>query len=125
MKNRYVIDFLSREFGGKNYKEAYQKATRWYATNIISKGEFEDVSVSYTKVKEYPAIVMKLFVSVDENTLTKEHCKVCREAHRLFYMNDINCQNCNVSGYQKRCKSLLSVKSSCYREKLKNATDFD
>lgn len=120
MKHKYTVEILKKQFAGKNMKEAYMNACKWYATNVISKDEIKDVQVQFEKQKDSPSIVLHLFVTVDENWLAEEHCKICREAHRLFYMNDINCQNCNLAGYQNRCKSLLEIKRNSYREKLKD-----
>lgn len=121
MRQKYSQEFYRKEFEGASFKDAYLKACKWYATNIISTDEFEGVQVEFEKgpSKEFPSVIIHLFVTVDENKLKNEHCQVCREAHRLFYMNDINCQNCNVAGYQRRSKSILDVRKEFYKEKLK------
>ena len=120
MKHKYTSEFLRKQFTGKNMKEAYMNACKWYATNVISKDEIKDVQVQFEKQSDSPSIVLRLFVTADEKWLAEEHCKICRETHRLFYMNDINCQNCNVSGYQRRNESILDVKKDFYREKLRD-----
>lgn len=119
MKQKYCEELFRKEFYGKNMKDAYLNACKWYATNVISKDEIKDVQVQFEKQKDSPSIVLRLFVTADEKWLTEEHCKICRETHKLFYMNDINCQNCNVAGYQRRSKSVLDVRKEYYREKLK------
>jgi hypothetical protein len=120
MKQKYSEEIMHLKFTGKNMKEAYLNACKWYATNVISKDEIKDVQVQFEKQNDSPSIVLRLFVTVDENWLKEEHCKICKEMHRLFYMNDINCQNCNLAGYQNRGKSLLDVKRDAYKERLKN-----
>ena len=50
-------------------KEAYLNACKWYATNVISKDEIRDVQVQFEKQNDSPSIVLRLFVTVEENWL--------------------------------------------------------
>lgn len=120
MKQKYAEELMRITFSGKDMKEAYLNACKWYASNVISKDEIKDVQVQFEKQKDSPSIVLRLFVTADEKWLKDEHCKVCKEVHKIFFMNDINCQNCNVAGYQRRSKSVLDVRKEFYREKLKD-----
>lgn len=120
MKQKYAKELMYMTFTGKNMKEAYLNACKWYATNVISKDEIKEVQVQFEKQNDSTSIILRLFVTIDENVTKEEHCKICAETHRLFYMNDINCQNCNLAGYQNRYTSLLDAKRNYYKERLKN-----
>lgn len=119
MRQCYTEEAASKVFSSKTRKEAYLDACKWLATNIINKEEFENVQFRIDKNDGSPSVTLRLFVCVEENRLKKEHCEACREAHRLFYMNDINCQTCTIAGYQNRSKSILNVKCAYIRNKLK------
>ena len=40
---------MSKKFNGTNMKDAYMKAVKWYATNVLAKNELQEVTCSYEK----------------------------------------------------------------------------
>ena len=36
---KYSEEFMSKKFTGKNMKDAYMKAVKWYATNVLANDE--------------------------------------------------------------------------------------
>ena len=119
MRQCYTEEAASKVFSAKSRKEAYLNACKWLATNIIGNEEFENIQYRIEKDKNLPMVTLRLFVCIEENRLKKEHCEACREAHKLFYMNDVNCQTCTIAGYQNRSRSILNVKCAYIRTKFK------
>lgn len=118
---KYSEEFAKKDFTSDTMKEAYMKAVKWYATNILSNDILKDVQVSYEKVDDggKPKIRMRLFASLDESTLRRNHCEICKETHKLFYINEeTNCNWCKLKAYQERMKDTIKQKRTAYRETL-------
>ena len=49
---KYSEEFAKKDFTSETMKEAYMKAVKWYATNILSNDILKDVQVSYEKVDD-------------------------------------------------------------------------
>ena len=108
---KYSQEFFSETFTAKTMKEAYLKACKWYATTVLSKNELKDVLVEYVKnendINQLPSVTVKLYAHHSPKEIKDMHCKACSEVHKLFYMNDVNCNTCNIKSYQKRRKGRL------------------
>lgn len=118
---KYSEEFAKKDFTSDTMKEAYMKAVKWYATNILSNDILKDVQVSYEKVDDggKPKIRMRLFAPLDESTLRRNHCEICKETHKLFYINEeTNCNWCKLKAYQERMKDTIKQKRTAYRETL-------
>lgn len=122
---KYSQEFFKMEFIAETMKNAYMKACKWYATNVLSKAELHNVQVEFEKghnEQQFPTVTIHLFAVLDEETLREQHCKICRECHTLFYVNqNMNCNRCDTKAYQKRTDDKLRVKSEYYRELLSKA----
>lgn len=112
--------FGKESFSAETMKEAYLKATRWVAVNVVSKDELKDVLVKYQKSTEkFPTVTVHLYVTIDETEIREEHCKICKEAHSSFFINEnFNCSRCNVNSYQRRAEAKIKVKKQFYKEVL-------
>ena len=53
---RYCQEFYTVKFRGKNMKDAYLRACKWYATNVLSKDELQDIQVKYEKDEQWKAV---------------------------------------------------------------------
>jgi uncharacterized paraquat-inducible protein A len=119
---KYSAEFFKKSFVADTMKNAYLKAAKWYAINILSKAEFANVHVKYEKdnESESPTIIMRLFAYQDgEKDVMEHHCKCCKEMHASFFINeDTHCNRCSALGYQNRLEQKISIKKSYYREKL-------
>ena len=110
---RYSDEFYSKKFTGKNTKEAYLKACKWYATNVIAKDELRNVYVEYEKRDEQsPTIVIHLYASLLEGEARAKHCNICKEMHKSFFSNEeTNCNSCKLRSYQSRCEQHIKIKT--------------
>lgn len=117
----YSREFYEIKFSDVTMKEAYMKACRWYASNVISNRELKNVQVEFEKIKDEqnPTIIVHLYAVLDEEELRERHCKICREFHSLFYINEkYNCNNCDTKAYQQRADDLLRNRTEYFRELL-------
>lgn len=123
-KIEYSEKVLSKRFVGENFKQAYMKACKWLATNIIAH-EDELGKMSYEISKEVnesqlPTVVLIINAIMDESEARERNCIICREAHSAFFLNDAcNCSSCNANAYTRRLDDMIKVKVSSIRSKLK------
>lgn len=113
---RYTDEFYSKKFTGKTIKEAYLKACKWYASNVIAKDELRNVFVEYEKHDEQsPTVVIHLYASLIEEQVRVDHCAICRETHKSMFLSDnTNCEWCKVKGYQNRMDQHMEIKKSYF-----------
>lgn len=117
---RFAEEVISKSFIGDNMKDAYMKAVKWYATNILAKDELHNIYVEYEKDKQSPTVTVHLYATLEEEEVRQSHCAICKEFHRSFFINETeNCNCCNVSGYQRRLEQKMKVKKDFYREVLR------
>lgn len=120
---KYAKAFFKKSFTADNMKLAYMSAVKWYSTNVLSKAEFTNVYVQFTKEteSEYPTITIHLFAVQDgEKDVMAQHCECCREMHRSFFVNeDTHCNRCSALGFQNRLEQKINIKKSYYKEKLR------
>lgn len=121
MLTKYYSEKLcSKTFGGGSMKDAFLKASKWVATNIIADQRFHEITVEYLKDESLPQITAVLFVGIKEKEIQDEHCAICKEFSKSFFINEeTNCNSCKVKGYQKRQVQHLEVKAAYYKELLK------
>lgn len=117
----YTEEFASRKFTGKTMKDAYLKAVKWYASNVLAKDELRNVQVEYEKVhdEQSPTIILHLYASLVEEEVRAAHCNICRESHKSFFINEeTNCAWCKIKGYQNRMDQHIDIKKSYYKQLL-------
>ena len=114
---KYCQEFYSTKFKGKNMKDAYLRACKWYATNVLSKDELQNVYIEYEKSEQSPTVTIHLYASITEEAAKQEHCNVCKEFNRSFLFNEeSNCNECKLKGYHSRIEQKIEVKRLYYRE---------
>lgn len=118
---RFSEELMSKKFIGNNMKDAYMKAVKWYASNVLVKDELlHNICVEYVKDKQYPTVTIHLYVTLEEEEVRQNHCEICKQFHHSFFINEAeNCNSCSVSGYQKRLEQKIKVKRDCYRDILR------
>ena len=117
----YTEEFASRKFTGKSMKDAYLKAVKWYATNVMAKDELRNVQVEYEKVhdEQSPTIILHLYASLVEEEVRAAQCNICRESHKSFCISEeTNCAWCKIKGYQNSCDRHIEIKKSYYKQLL-------
>lgn len=120
---KFIREYAKKTFEANSHKEAYIKAIKWIASNIISDSELHNTIISYeksyNKESQLPVIIVHLNVSLEEKEHRDNNCKICKEVHSLFFMNEeTNCAWCKAIAYQKRLDDLIKSKRSYYRERL-------
>ena len=119
-KTYYSERIAQKTFKGRTTKDAYMKAVKWYATNVISKDHLHGIQVEYEKCKDKPVIVMTLYAVIPEQEIKEQHCNICREMHHSFFVNEqTDCSRCNALGLQNRIERLMSIKVEYYKEILR------
>lgn len=124
---KYTEEFYSLKFKGESMKEAYLKAVKWYATNVLSKDELHNIQVEYEKSKmdlekgeQFPTVTIHLYAALTEDELQAEHCQICKEFSSSFFINEqVDCNRCTMRGYCNRQKSRMAIKTAYYKECLK------
>jgi len=117
----YAEEFASRKFNGRTMKDAYLKAVKWYASNVLAKDELRSVQVRYEKIhdEQSPTIILHLYASLIEEELRSAHCEICKESHKSFFISEeTNCAWCKIKAYQNRCDQHIDIKKSYYKQVL-------
>jgi hypothetical protein len=124
----YIEKFYSKDFRDKSSKEAYLKACKFVATNILSKGSKVEVSkVTWDIIRvdnqkgDLPTFRLSLYYKFDDTEFKKQTCNACKEFHKSFFINsDFNCSRCNKIGYEKNIQEKLLVASEYFKRVLDN-----
>lgn len=118
----YIEKFYEREFKAKDSKEAYLKACKFVASNIVSK----DSKVEVTKVvwdvvriedkeENLPTFRLTLYFKFDDTEFMQQTCNACKQFHKSFFINEnYNCSRCNKVGYESNIKNKLSIGASYF-----------
>ena len=117
-----AIKFYERNFEAENSKNAYLKACKWAATNVVNKVEIGDTFWRIMKVKDanLPTFKIELFCLLDEKASREEFCEKCKEFHRSFFINQFyNCNSCNMRSYTECLKSRLKIKKQYRKERIR------
>ena len=115
----YSQPFGRKVFKGASIKDAYMKACKWYASNVIAKDKLHNVQVEYIKDAKANTVTIVLYAVLSETDVKEQHCQCCKEMHHSFFVNEaIECSRCSAAGYQRRLEQKLSVKLSYYKELL-------
>lgn len=118
---KFCEEFAKKSFSGKTTKDAYLKAIKWVAKNIISQDAFKDVIIQYEKdLKNENTMIVRFYTSLKEKDVKAEHCQCCKEMHKSFFINEnFNCNRCAVKGYEERLNRIIKIKTAFYRERIK------
>lgn len=120
----YIQKFYERDFKDKDAKKAYLKASKFVATNIISKGSKVEVSrVTWDVVRvvegDLPTFRLTLYYKFDDTDFMRQTCEACMEFHKSFFINEnFNCNRCNKVGYEKNVAQKLLIGAEHFRKLL-------
>lgn len=120
---KFIEEYTKRMFEAHSHKDAYIKAMKWIASNIIADTELQNTVINfektYNKETQLPVIIVHLSVSLKEKEHHDRHCRVCKEIHSSFFMNEeTNCTWCKLVAYQNRLNDFIKNKKSWYKERL-------
>ena len=121
---RYTDIVYQLSFSAKTMKDAYLKACKWYASNVLSKDELHDIQVEYIKHtdKQSPTVTAHLFVSIEEADVKAHHCAICRETHAAFFINEnCNCAWCKIDAFDRRIQQQLNAKKKYIKSKIERS----
>ena len=110
----YIRKFYERDFVSEDPKKAYLKASKFVASNIISKGSKVEVSkVTWDIVRiegDLPTFHLTLYYKFDDSEFMKQTCNACKEFHKSFFINEnYDCNRCKKVGYEKQIEQKLMI----------------
>lgn len=117
-----------QEFKGKSYKDAYKKATKWVASNIIANNievtwKIVKIPVELTTKVNGCRVKLSLFVELDIEDHFIKRCNVCTSFHTKFYINQqMNCDKCNAKALLDTAKDKLKIKKQYIKEKIQEGS---
>lgn len=119
----YIQKFYERTFKDEDPKKAYLKASKFVASNIISKGSKVEVSkVTWDVVRvegDLPTFRLTLYYKFDDTDFMKQTCEACKQFHKSFFINEnFNCSRCNKVGYEKNIEQKLLIGTEYFRKLL-------
>lgn len=123
----HIQKFYERKFRAQDSKEAYLRACKFVATNIISKGSKVEASkvvwdvmrIDEQDEESLPTFQLTLYYKFDDTEFMKQTCNACKEFHKSFFINEnYNCNRCNKVGYEKNVAQKLMVGAEYLRKKL-------
>lgn len=118
-----IQKFYERDFKDEDPKKAYLKASKFVASNIISKGSKVEVSkVTWDVVRvegDLPTFRLTLYYKFDDTDFMKQTCDACKQFHKSFFINEnFNCSRCNKVGYEKNIEQKLLIGTEYFRKLL-------
>lgn len=126
MRTLYCKEFARKRFSGETMKQAYMKAVKWYATNVLSKDELHNIQVEFEKDKQSPTVTIHLSAGLSEKEVMDQHCLCCKEMHKSFFINeDTACNRCSAVAYERRMAQKVDIKAGYYKECLRRHTDVE
>lgn len=114
----YTKRVYKRNFFGINTKDAYLKACKWYATNIIANNKINDICVEYVKSKTGPSVTMFLYASISVEEIKNRHCECCREISGSFLSGNKDCDTCKAVSFQRRIDDKLLDRARYYKDEI-------
>lgn len=119
---KYSEPIMRKRFSGESLQEAKEKALEWIGEYVICKDELKDVSytVDVDTEQQSPTIAVTLFAHLEVSEVQDRHCKICKEFHKSFFVNEnCNCNACNLVAFEKRMEDTLRSKKLFYKENLR------
>lgn len=126
----YVQKFYEKTFKAKKSKDAYMKACKFVASNVVSKAsKVEAAKVTWEILKEeeadLPTFRLVLYAKFDDTEFMKQTCQACKDFHCSFFVNEnYNCDRCNKVGYEKNVQQKLGIVTDYLRKILDNELSF-
>ena len=117
-----IEKYFEMIFKAETAKQAYLKACKWLATNIISKDELSETTWKTKKIEEtatHASFKLELYCMLDDQEIAERFCTTCHDMHKSFFINEeYNCSRCNMITFRKRLKESLDVKKTYRKQKI-------
>ena len=66
-------------------------------------------------------IKFNLYTNIDMNGMQRDFCKMCKEFHCSFYINEeYNCNRCNLKSFISRLAHTANVSKAYYKSRLED-----
>lgn len=123
----HIKKFYERKFVAKDSKNAYLKACKFVASNVISKASkveatkvtWDVIPVESSGDNDLPTFMLTLYVKFDDSEFMKMTCERCKEFHKSFFVNEnFNCDRCNKVSYEKHLEQKLDIMTGWFKEVL-------
>lgn len=115
--------FFSKEFTAVKSKDAYLKACKWVANNVVNK--ITDIGETFWKIEKIveedtkTTFRLELYCLLDTKEEVDKFCANCKSMHKAFFINEnYNCNRCNMKAYVDRMRIKLDVKKEYRIERL-------
>lgn len=107
-------------FSGETEQEAYIKGCKELAKYMASK-KHSNISVKINRISgQKNTFEFVLLANIDASAAQSEFCKVCKEFHCSFYVNEeYNCARCNLKSYLTRLKQKANISKAYFNGKIK------
>ena len=101
-------------------KEAYLKGCKSLA-NVMASKKYSNLSFKIERPKDLTnSFVFTIYTNIELRSLQKDFCKVCKEFHCQFYINeDWNCSRCNMKSFLVRAEEKAKISKGYYKDRLK------
>lgn len=114
----YSMKIKSIEFNGVTKQDAYLKGCKKLA-KFIASPKYDNITVKVEKGSE-TSFIFTLFASIDIGKEVSQYCKMCKEFHCSFYVNEeYNCARCNLKNCMQRIKGKAGVSKLYYKHIIK------
>lgn len=112
----FSVKVKSYIFQGETAKDAYLKGCKHLAKVIASK-KYKNLSFKIERIEGVSnALEFVLYTNVDISENQKHYCKLCKEMHKAFYINEeYNCSRCNMKSFLQRLKEQANISKSYYK----------
>lgn len=104
---------------GTDRKDAYLKGCKRYAQYIAS-SQFQNISLKVEHVEGNPkALRFILLTTIDMREEQEAFCKICKELHCSFYINEeYNCSRCNLKSFLRKLQHRTNISKGYYKSKI-------
>lgn len=120
---KYAEPIMRKKFVNDDLRKAKMDALKWLGKFVIGRDELRDVSYTMRCEKDHfptATVTLTLFAFLDEGEAKERHCKICKEFHSHFFINEnCNCNECKAMAFESRMSDMLRVKKAYYKENLK------
>lgn len=101
-----------------NEKEAYIDGCKKYAKYIAS-SKYKNLMLKVDRTSVKGEFVFTIFTNVELSGDQKNFCKMCKEIHSSFFVNEeYNCNRCNLKTFLLREEQKLRISKQFYKEKM-------
>lgn len=104
----------------ENKKQAYLNGCKRIA-KFVANDKYKNISFSVEKNSERDnSFIFTLFTNIDLSQDRSKFCKMCKEFHTSFYINEeYNCSRCNLATFLAREKQKAEISKNFYKKSMK------